>query len=106
MTIKRTSLAMLLVLAPCLSHAQTVTSFDGIAASQVAQPGLDIDPNGAVGTKQYMEWVNVYYQAYDKTTLAKVWSSPQNGDTPWQNSGMSNCFGAGGGENFRRNDDL
>ena len=87
-----------LVLAPCLMPAQTVTSFEGISAAQVAAPGFDVDANGAVGTKQYMEWVNTYYQAYDKATLAPVWSSPQNGDTPWQNSGMSNCFGAGGGD--------
>ena len=106
MTIKRTLLAVLAVVAPCLSPAQTVTSFDGIAASQVAQPGLDIDPNGAVGTKQYMEWVNTYYQAFDKTTMAKVWSAPQNGDTPWQNNGMSNCLGAGGGDGLIKFDRL
>ena len=33
---------------------------------QSARPEFDVDPNGAVGTKQYMEWVNVYFQAYDK----------------------------------------
>src|SRR5437660_12744596 len=98
MTIKRTILAVLLVLTPCLIQAQTVTSFDGIIASQISVPGLDIDPNGAVGTKQYMEWVNTYYQAYDKTSLAPVWATPQNGDTPWRNANMSNCYGAGGGD--------
>ncbi len=98
---KTAILSVLILLAPCLTQAQTqvtVTSFEGIDASQVAQPGFDIDPNGAVGTKQYMEWVNSYYQAYDKTTFAPVWSSPQEGDTPWKNVGMSNCYGAGGGD--------
>src|ERR1700693_949732 len=85
-------------LASCLMQAQTVTvnSFDGISASQLARPMVDFDPNGAVGTKQYMEWVNVYYQGYDKTTFAPVWSAPQPGITPWQNSGMSNCYGISG----------
>src|SRR5438477_11962334 len=79
-------------------RAQTVTGFDGIAASQVASPGANVDPNGAVGTKQYLEWVDTYYQGYDKKTFAKVWSSPQNGDQPWQNAGMSNCYGSAGGD--------
>ena len=91
-------LLFVLALAPCLMRAQTVTSFEGIDAAQVAGPGYDIDPNGAVGTKQYMEWVNTFYQAYDKTTMAPVWSSPQEGDTPWKNVGISNCYGAGGGD--------
>ena len=47
-------------------QAQTVNTFEGIDASQLANPGFDIDPNGAVGTKQFMEWVNVAYQATTK----------------------------------------
>ncbi|HTU42176.1 MAG TPA: hypothetical protein VMF10_10725 [Candidatus Aquilonibacter sp.] len=43
----------------------------------------DVDPNGAVGTKQFMEYVNIQYQAYDKTTYLPVWSSPQIIGTPW-----------------------
>jgi len=73
------------------SLAQTVTSFEGIDALQLANAQLDIDPNGAVGTKQYMEWVNVYYQAYDKVTFAPVWSTPQSGTTPWKNANLSAC---------------
>ena len=72
-------------------EAQTVTTFDGIDASQLTNPGFDIDPNGAVGTKQFMEWVNVAYQAYDKITFAPVWSVPQAGATPWKNAGLTNC---------------
>jgi hypothetical protein len=79
--------------------AQTVTSFEGIDAIDVGVPGLEIDANGAVGTLQYMEWVNSYYQAYSKTSpYTPVWSTPQAGDTPWANAGMSNCYGTGGGE--------
>ena len=80
-------------------HAQTVTSFEGIDAIDVADPTYDIDANGAVGTKQYMEWVNSYYQAFSKTSpYTPVWDTPQDGDTPWENAGMSNCYGTGGGE--------
>lgn len=77
-------------------HAQTVTSFEGIDASQLAIQNVDIDPNGAVGTKQYMQWVNVYYQAFDKKTFAPVWSSPQRGILPWYQAGQTGCTNIGG----------
>jgi hypothetical protein len=68
-------------------------SFDGIDASQVRVAGFDVDPNGAVGTKQYLEWVNTAYQGYDKKTLAPVYSSPRNGDTPFIANGLPQCAG-------------
>jgi hypothetical protein len=105
MNIKPKNLALLplLLLLPCFlkaqMRAQTVTSFEGLEASELGSPGPEIDANGAVGTKQYMEWVNTYYQAFSKTSpYTAVWSSPQEGDTPWLNSNMQNCFGTGGGE--------
>ncbi len=66
MTMKPKIFAVLsvLVFLPCFIQAQTVMTFEGIDASQVPAPGQEIDANGAVGTKQYMEWVNSYYQAY------------------------------------------
>jgi len=89
--------AVLVVLLASLSaSAQSVTSFEGIDASQVAHPKFDVDPNGAVGTKQYMEWTNVYYQAFDKHSLAPIWSSPQTGTQPFQSAGLSNCTNVGG----------
>ena len=72
-------------------RAQTVTTFEGIDASQVAHPEADADANGAVGTKQFMEWTNVYFQAYDKVTFAPVWSTPQPGPTPFTANGLTNC---------------
>src|ERR1700733_5038934 len=82
----------LLFAASFFAHAQTVTTFEGIDASQVAKPLTDFDPNGAVGTKQYMEWVDVYYQAWSKTTpFASVWSKPQVGTTPFTANGLTNC---------------
>ena len=89
-------LLLLIVTTWATSQAQTVTSFEGIDAAQLTNPGFDIDPNGAVGTKQFMEWVNVAYQAYDKVTLAPVWATPQAGATPWKNNGLSTCSGISG----------
>jgi hypothetical protein len=71
--------------------SQTVTSFEGMDASQVSAPEYDVDPNGAVGTKQFMEWTNVNFQAYDKVTFAPVWSVPQRGFSPWSNNGITTC---------------
>ena len=90
-------LAAIVTLIAPRTQCQTVSSFDGIDASQITGE-YAIDHNGAVGTKQYMEWVNSYYQAYNKTTFAPIWASPQTGDTPWQDANESNCYGAAGGE--------
>jgi hypothetical protein len=98
MSFKSMILAVLALLVPFAVQGQTVTSFEGLDASDIGQPTYEIDANGSVGTLQYMEWVNTYYQAYDKTTFAPVWSTPQAGDTPWVDSGMTNCYGTGGGE--------
>jgi hypothetical protein len=93
---KSALLALVIVMNSFFLRAQTVTSFEGAHASQLAHPLLDFDPNGAVGTKQYMQWVNVYYQAYDKATLAPVWATPQPGNLPWQRSLMKNCYDLSG----------
>jgi Abnormal spindle-like microcephaly-assoc'd, ASPM-SPD-2-Hydin len=85
----------ILLLCSLRVHAQTVTTFEGIDASQLAKPQFDIDPNGAIGTKQYLEWTNAYYQAWDKTTFAPVWSKPQAGTVPF--NGNTNCVIPGDG---------
>ncbi len=95
--IKLKLLAAFILLAPWLAQAQTVTSFEGIDASGLGHPEHDVDPNGAVGTKQYMEWTNVAFQAYDKVTLAPVWSTPLGGSSPWRHNGVYNCVIAGDG---------
>jgi hypothetical protein len=76
--------------------AQTVTSFDGIAASQLTKPEYDVDPNGAVGTKQFMQYVNLSYQAYDKVTFAPVWTAPQPVSGPFSKNGLTSCAGISG----------
>lgn len=87
-----------------LSAQVTVQSFEGIDAS-TASANVHccvVDPNGAVGTKQYMEWVDSAYQGYDKVTFAPVYVSkegtsyPLPGDSPWVESGMPNCQGTAG----------
>jgi hypothetical protein len=86
-----------LLLICSLAQAQKIRSFEGIDASQVRSPEHDVDPNGAVGTKQYMEWTNVYFQAYDKVSPnAPVWSAPQSGTLPFQKNNMPNCTSVGG----------
>ena len=84
--------AFLLLLSSLSLPAQTVTTFEGIDASQLSKPELDIDPNGAIGTKQYMEWTNVYYQAWSNTSpFTAVWSKPQVGTTPFTAAGLTQC---------------
>jgi hypothetical protein len=88
---------VLLFLICGFAQAQKVKSFEGIDASQVHSSNHDVDPNGAVGTKQYMEWTNVYFQAYDKASPnAAVWPAPQPGTLPFQNNNMQNCQNVGG----------
>jgi hypothetical protein len=87
-------LSLLLVCSSFLP-AQTVQSFEGIDASQLPNPRQTIDPNGAIGTKQYVEWVNGYFQAFNKTTFAKVWTNAQAiGNLKWGSS-APNCSGIG-----------
>jgi hypothetical protein len=88
-------LAALIVLSITLGslslRAQTMTSFEGIDASQLANPEYDVDPNGAIGTKQFMQYVNLSYQAFDKVTFAPVWSAPQPVSTPFSKNGLTIC---------------
>src|SRR5579863_28929 len=71
--------------------AKNVTTFEGIDASQLAHPEFDVDPNGAIGTKQFMEWTNVYYQAWDKNSFAPIWPKPVVGTSPFSTNGTTNC---------------
>jgi hypothetical protein len=98
MRLQSTLVSVFALILPCFVQAQSVTTFEGMNASQITQPGFEVDHNGAVGTKQYLEWVNDYYQAYNKTTFAPIWTTPQTGDHPWRVSNMTSCYGPGGGE--------
>ncbi len=82
---------LMLWLSSFAAHAQTVTTFEGLDASSIGKPEFDVDPNGAIGTKQYMEWVNPYFQAFNKTTFAKIFSQPQLATAPFAANGVTNC---------------
>jgi len=90
--IRRLAVTLLLLACAVLgARAQTITTFEGMDASQLAKPEFDVDPNGAVGTKQFLEWVNPYFQAWDKKTWAPVWSTAQAGTSPFTTNGNANC---------------
>ena len=89
---------LVLALFGALASAQvTVTTFEGIDASQYSGASLGVDPNGAVGTKQYLEWTDHVYQGFNKVTGAPVYiSGPVQGDTPWRSNNMPDCYGGNG----------
>ena len=67
-----------------------LTSFDGIAQDPTTSV-QDVGASGAVGTKQFMEYVNTEYQAFDKVTHQPVWPTPVQFGTPW--SAIPQCAG-------------
>jgi hypothetical protein len=71
-----------------------VTSFDGMVQSQGTQ-AQDVDPNGAVGQKQYLEYVNSAIQAYDKSSGAAIWQTPIPIQNLWANNPP--CYISSGG---------
>ncbi|HEY1660052.1 MAG TPA: hypothetical protein VGG14_16990 [Candidatus Sulfotelmatobacter sp.] len=75
-----------------------ITSFNGLDSSVGGgSTEDDIDPNGAVGTKQYMEYVNTSFQGYSKIPpFTPVWSSPQSINTPWPSTSPCGEVGANG----------
>lgn len=86
---------LVFLLFSALASAQiTVNTFEGIDASEITGATLGVDPNGAVGTTQYMEWADFVYQGFDKngTPVTPV----TLGDTPWQNNNMPDCYGNNG----------
>ena len=90
------SFAVFFLLAGLCAAQVTVTTFEGIDASEFPGATLGIDPNGAVGTKQYMEWADVVYQGYNKTTGAPIYPAPLSGNTPWESNNMPDCYGVSG----------
>jgi len=91
------SLSFLFFLFASLGSAQvSFKTFEGIDAATDPVVGLTVDPNGAVGTRQYLEWVDQAYQGYDKNTFAAVYPSAQKSNTPWVQNNMPDCETAGG----------
>jgi hypothetical protein len=68
--------------APNQPHGHHRAEFPGVGANGYAPP----DTNGAVGTTQYVQWVNVNYAVYDKTTGARI-LGPSPGNSFWSGFG-------------------
>src|SRR5579863_5243904 len=83
--------------------AQTITlptvsttgllNFDGQGADNLAPP----DTQGAVGATQYVQWVNVEYNIYNKTTGAKV-LGPVQGNAIWAGFNSEGCSSVNNGD--------
>jgi len=58
-------------------------NFDGIGANNGAIPP---DTNGAVGGNQFVQWVNVEYAVFDKTSGQRI-LGPKKGNTIWSGFG-------------------
>jgi len=65
-----------------LVGTQGILNFDGQGADGVAPP----DTTGAVGATQYVQWVNLEYNVYDKTTGTKT-LGPLQGSAFWSGFG-------------------
>jgi hypothetical protein len=66
-----------------LVSTTNLLNFDGLGANNGAIPP---DTNGAVGGNQFVQWVNVEYAVYDKTTGQRI-LGPSNGNTIWSGFG-------------------
>jgi hypothetical protein len=69
----------------------TPVTFDGLDSDDVGSTSDDVDPNGAVGTLQFLEYVNTSYQAYDKVTQLPVYPAPVPIGTPWPTALAPEC---------------
>jgi len=64
-------------------------NFDGLSAADTVASGgpfVPPDTNGAVGATQFVEWVNVTFEVFDKTTGATI-MGPTPGNTFWRGFG-------------------
>jgi hypothetical protein len=65
-----------------LVGTQGLLNFDGQNADNLAPP----DTEGAVGATQYVQWVNIEYNVYDKTSGSKI-LGPVQGNAFWSGFG-------------------
>jgi hypothetical protein len=88
------SLFLLIGLSGAQANLQTFEGIDASTAGANVRCCV-IDMNGAVGTKQYLEWVDSAYQGYNKTAPFAAVTPVIAGDTPWLQDGP-NCQGYAG----------
>ena len=70
-------------------QATVLLNFDGLSAADTVASGgpfVPPDTNGAVGASQFVEWVNVTFEVFDKTSGAVV-IGPTPGNTFWKGFG-------------------
>ena len=61
-------------------------NFDGVGVPNYTVSGAPPDTVGAVGSTQYVQWVNTAFAVYNKSNGALVYG-PANGSTLWQGFG-------------------
>lgn len=70
-------------------QATVLLNFDGLSAADTVGSGgpfVPSDTNGAVGASQFVEWVNVTFEVFDKATGAVV-MGPTPGNAFWKGFG-------------------
>lgn len=68
---------------------QVGLNFDGVSAADTVASGgpfVPPDTNGAVGATQFVEWVNVTFEVFDKTTGTTI-LGPTPGNAFWKGFG-------------------
>ena len=76
-----------------LVATQDLLNFDGVSSLDSVTPG---DPNGSVGTTQYVDTVNFHFAVYDKTS-GNILLGPATINTVWSGFG-GNCQSTNGGD--------
>jgi len=61
-------------------------NFDGVGLPGYTVSGAPPDTNGAVGSTQYVQWVNTAFSVFDKAN-GNLLYGPANGNTLWQGFG-------------------
>lgn len=69
-----------------LVSATAGVNVDGVGVPNLTITGAPPDTNGAVGSTQYVQWVNTAFAVFDKATGNRVFG-PVNGNTLWQGFG-------------------
>ena len=82
-------------LAATAALPSTSTNFEGINNLDGVMPP---DSNGDVGPHDYVQWVNVHLQVYDKTTHAGRFASPIPGNQIWAVLSGSLCSSTNNGD--------
>src|SRR5258707_8889772 len=71
------------------TQATVLLNFDGLSAADTVASGgpfVPPDTNGAVGASQFVEWVNVTFEVFDKTTGTTI-LGPTPGNAFWKGFG-------------------